>query len=212
MDLRQRNTIAHWAYGTRSILGRFHNWLGDGNKGRASGREDAGDSSFGPPRDRSFVMPAAPSEKNKAPASPYKNCDPRFQRCGSNGHVFVAMPFSQEMNDVFRFAIKGPIESLGYSCVRIDKTHFVGDINGRIKECIRDSAFVVAELTGGNPNVRFEVGYAQGCEVPTVLLIQDPADLGFDLQSERCLVYDRIKLGELADQMKEVAGNLLRPN
>ena len=62
-----------------------------------------------------------------------------------------------------------------------------------VKDRITNATLVIADLTGGNPNVYLEVGYAWGCGRPTVLVIRDTADLKFDTRGQRCLVYKRIK-------------------
>jgi hypothetical protein len=131
---------------------------------------------------------------------------------GQKPHVFVAMPFADETGDLFHYGIQRAISSSGYLCERIDKMPSVGDILVRIKERIKTAAFVVAELTGGNANVYLEVGYAWGCGVPTVLLINknELADLRFDVAGQRCIVYSSIRelekklsseLTALADQI-----------
>ena len=107
-------------------------------------------------------------------------------------HIFVAMPFSKELEDVFVFGIQTPINSAGYLCERMDMTTFTGDILDRIKARIESSALVVAELTGANPNVYLEVGYAWGRNRPTLLLAKESEKLGFDLQGQRCLKYENI--------------------
>jgi hypothetical protein len=110
-------------------------------------------------------------------------------------HIFVAMPFSDEMGDLFHYGIQQAISASGYLCERIDQLPSVGDVLARIKERIKTSAFVVADLTGGSPNVYLEVGYAWGCGVPTVLLVQknEVASLRFDIAGQRCIVYSSIR-------------------
>jgi hypothetical protein len=107
-------------------------------------------------------------------------------------HVFVAMPFKKEMDDVFYFGIQQPVRELGFICERVDQEAFIGDILDQVKEKIETATVVVAELTGANPNVYLEVGYAWGKARPTILLIQDEKELRFDVRGQRCLTYERI--------------------
>jgi hypothetical protein len=81
---------------------------------------------------------------------------------GQKPHIFVAMPFADEVGDLFHYGIRQAVSSNGYLCERIDLMPAVGDILARIKERIKTAAFVVAELTGASPNVYLEVGYAWG--------------------------------------------------
>lgn len=110
-------------------------------------------------------------------------------------HVFVAMPFSDDMSDLFYYGIRQAVNANGYLCERIDLTPSVGDVLTQIKNKIKTSSFVVAELTGANPNVYLEVGYAWACEVPTILLIkkEEISCLRFDVAGQRCIMYSSIR-------------------
>ena len=108
-------------------------------------------------------------------------------------HAFVAMPFKKEMDDVFYYGIQGPVRSAGYLCERVDQEAFTGDILDRVKEKIETAAVVVADLTGANPNVYLEVGYAWGKGRPTVLVAAAENELKFDVRGQRCLTYERIR-------------------
>jgi len=115
-------------------------------------------------------------------------------------HVFVAMPFSEEMEDVFEFGIKGPVNAAGLLCERVDMAVFTGDILERIKERIESASLVIADLTGSNPNVYLEVGYAWGCRRPTLLIARGHDDLKFDVRSHRCISYSSIR--DLREQLR----------
>lgn len=125
-------------------------------------------------------------------------------------HVFVAMPFADEFEDVFYFGISGPVRSRGYVCERMDQLFFTGDVLAQMRTKIEEADLVIAELTGANPNVYLEVGYAWGMGRPTILLIDDASALKFDVAGQRCLVYKNIKhlsesleaaLDAIADQL-----------
>lgn len=107
-------------------------------------------------------------------------------------HVFVAMPFSEEMEDVFIFGIQGPVQESGLLCERVDQAVFTGDIVERIKNRIATAKLVIADLSGANANVYLEVGYAWGKNVNTLLLCRNVDELKFDVKSHRCLVYSSI--------------------
>ena len=69
-----------------------------------------------------------------------------------------------------------------------------------VRDRIASSKLLVADLTGANPNVYLEVGYAWGCKIPTVLLVKDSAELKFDVAGHRCLVYKSI--AQLEESLK----------
>jgi hypothetical protein len=122
-------------------------------------------------------------------------------------HVFVAMPFAQEMDDIFHYGIQGAVNSAGLLCERADLSAFTGDVMDWVKQRISSAKLVVADLSSANPNVYLEVGYAWGCGVPTVLLAKDRNDIKFDVRGQKYLLYGSIKnLEELL--RKELLGVL----
>jgi hypothetical protein len=124
-------------------------------------------------------------------------------------HVFVAMPFSKEYEDVYVFGIQGPVNGAGFLCERVDMVTFTGDILERIRSRIRTAALVIADLTGANANVYLEVGYAWGTERPTLLLLRQGDELKFDVKSQRCIIYENIV--DLARKLQKDLAELTRP-
>jgi hypothetical protein len=107
--------------------------------------------------------------------------------------VFVAMPFDDRMDDVYHYGILNAVHAAGFLCERADQAAFTGEIMEWVKKRISSADIVIADLTHSNPNVYLEVGYAWGTGRPTVLLVQDPEHLKFDVKGQRCLVYTKIK-------------------
>jgi hypothetical protein len=108
-------------------------------------------------------------------------------------HVFVAMPFAPALDDVFHYGIQGAANAAGLLCERADLSTFTGDVMDWVKSRISTARLVIADLSSANPNVYLEVGYAWGCNVPTVLIVKDSADLEFDVKAQRCIIYESIK-------------------
>lgn len=125
----------------------------------------------------------------KAPTLPTHG----VQSVAQKPHAFVAMPFAAEFEDVFHYGIQNPVHAAGLLCERVDAAVFEGLIIQRILTRIETAKVVVAELTGANPNVYLEVGYAWASKVPTVLLVRDVNELRFDVKGHRCLVYRNIR-------------------
>jgi hypothetical protein len=111
----------------------------------------------------------------------------------SKPHVFVAMPFAPEMDDIFYYGIQGATKGAGLLCERADLSAFTGDVMEWVKNRIATAKLVVADLSSCNPNVYLEVGYAWGCRVPTVLLAHQVNDLKFDVKGQRCIIYTSIR-------------------
>jgi hypothetical protein len=108
-------------------------------------------------------------------------------------HIFVAMPFTPELEDYFYYGIRVPIKQTDFNYLRIDKETFTGEILQQIKTGIQSAEAMIAVLDGANPNVYLEVGFAWGNKIPTILLIRDVKELRFDISGHRCLVYSSIR-------------------
>jgi hypothetical protein len=64
-------------------------------------------------------------------------------------------------------------------------------IAANIQDLIRKTTFVVADVSGGNPNVMLEVGMAMGMGKPLLLLSRTKApELPFNLAAQQVVVYN----------------------
>lgn len=103
--------------------------------------------------------------------------------------VFVIMPFDDDWSDVYELGIKPACAAAGARCERVDEQMFLENILDRIYGQIEKADFIVAEMTGRNPNVFYEAGYARGVRKPTILLTQRVEDIPFDLRHYPHIVY-----------------------
>jgi len=120
---------------------------------------------------------------------------------GSNDSdvVFWLMPFPKEgapphlrsMEEVFQNLLRPAVEQeLKVSVRRADDIFDTGEIMQSIWENIVRARALVADLTGRNPNVFYEVGLADVLNKEVVLLSQTIDDVPFDLRSRRVLIYN----------------------
>ncbi|MBN1507349.1 MAG: hypothetical protein JW955_10915 [Sedimentisphaerales bacterium] len=95
---------------------------------------------------------------------------------------FVAMSFSTAMSPIWEGAIKPAILKAGYTPYRVDEDAHSQNIIFKIMAEIKDSRFVVADLTGQNNGVYFEAGYALGLGLPVIWSIRkdDVSNVHFD--------------------------------
>ena len=107
--------------------------------------------------------------------------------------IFVAMPFSDDMEDIYYYGIQRAVDVAGYDCYRSDKIAFIGDILQEIRLQVKKSVAVVADLTNANPNVYLEIGFAWGSKKPTILIMKQGEKPKFDVQGQKCLTYKNIK-------------------
>lgn len=103
--------------------------------------------------------------------------------------VFVIMPFDEKWSDTYNLGIKAACDEAGVRCERVDEQMFLENILERIYGQIDKADIVVAEMTGRNPNVFYEAGYARGVRKPTILVTQSVEDIPFDLRHYPHIVY-----------------------
>ncbi len=109
---------------------------------------------------------------------------------------FVLMPFAEELRTVYNAAIKPAAESACLRCERADDVATPGVVLDHIDDAIRRARITVADLTGLNPNVMQELGFARCCGKPTVLITQRPLrELPFDLRHFRAYQYEATEGG-----------------
>lgn len=100
------------------------------------------------------------------------------------------MPFDSKFDDVYKFGIKGAAEDAGAYAERVDEQIFNEGILERVFNQINKADVVVADMTGRNPNVFYEVGYAHALGKIVLLLTQHADDIPFDLKHHQHTVYE----------------------
>lgn len=123
-------------------------------------------------------------------------------------HIFVIMPFSEDLEGVYRDLIKVPLEQEGYIVSRADDPSeyhvYHENIHDQIVQSLWDADYIVADLTGSNPNVTYELGIAHTLNKRTIQIAQSFDQL-FDIKSQNVIEY-----GTEADSPKELPSQLLR--
>lgn len=115
--------------------------------------------------------------------------------------VFVLMPFSIEFKDVYQLGIKGACAEAGVYCERVDEQIYDESMLDRIYNQINSSDIIVADMTGKNPNVLYEVGYAHALNKRVILLASNIDDIPFDLAHRYHIIYDSVT--DLKDKLIE---------
>ncbi|MDH8062562.1 hypothetical protein P1A13_02550 [Lactococcus lactis subsp. lactis] len=84
------------------------------------------------------------------------------------------------------------LKELGYEVVRADTSFSVERIDLSIIDQLKNSDLVIADVSGNNPNVMFELGYRIALEKPYIIIAQNINELPFDISSIRTLIYETI--------------------
>lgn len=104
--------------------------------------------------------------------------------------VFVLMPFHSDFDDIYHVGIKSACLSVGAYCERVDEQIFLENILERVYNQISKADIVISEMTGRNPNVFYETGYAHALNKRVILLTQKSDDIPFDLKHYPHIIYD----------------------
>ncbi|MBI3041478.1 MAG: nucleoside 2-deoxyribosyltransferase [Betaproteobacteria bacterium] len=86
--------------------------------------------------------------------------------------VFVAMSFSESLKPAWLDAIRPAIDEAGYRPYRVDSEPHIDRIDAKIVAEIRDSKFLVADVTEHKLGVYFEAGYALGFGLPVIWTVR----------------------------------------
>lgn len=103
---------------------------------------------------------------------------------------FVMMPFG-EWNDIYYKEVYIPaIKEAGFEPVRGDEIFSSGSVVEQIWEQIDKAKVLLADLTGKNANVFYELGLAHAARKPVVFTSGVLDDVPFDLRHLRVIIYD----------------------
>lgn len=112
---------------------------------------------------------------------------------------FVISPIGKEdtelhtkFKEVLEYIIKPAFDESGYkySILRADDINRSGSFIKDILENIYSSHIVLADLTGQNPNVFYELGVRHSLRPRTILISQNLEDIPSDLREYRTIIYD----------------------
>jgi hypothetical protein len=142
---------------------------------------------------------------------------------------FVIMPFgnpkldpqhARKLEMIYSQWIKPTVESIECSgtegarieCHRADKAKRPEEIIAHIIENLVTSDLVIADLSGRNPNVFYELGVRHAVNNNTILIAEDLDDIPFDLRGLRTIVYqyDPEHMLELKTSLEQAINEILK--
>jgi hypothetical protein len=104
---------------------------------------------------------------------------------------FVVMPFgNSDLQIVYEDVVRPVIGRCGLHCQRGDDVFGSNVVMDDIRSSIEAATLLVADLTGRNANVFYEVGIAHAIGKPVLLMAQSVEDVPFDLRHLRVLPYE----------------------
>ena len=102
------------------------------------------------------------------------------ERLVTSRNVFAIMSFEKEFRDVYA-SFKEVCKEFGLEAERTDEGRSLERIIPRLEKGIRGSAFVIADVSEGSPNVFYEVGFARGLGKDLIMTAKKGTKLPFDV-------------------------------
>jgi nucleoside 2-deoxyribosyltransferase len=121
--------------------------------------------------------------------------------------AFIAIKFGDKYKSVSD-TIKKVIEENNYKPIRADEEHHTEYIMDRILSDIKDSKFIIAELSSINLGVYYEAGYAIGKGIPVIAVANKKKKryIHFDLKQFNMILYQNE--GDLEKKLSDRIANL----
>ena len=130
--------------------------------------------------------------------SPSLLCEPIFKSRNFKTEkttCFVLMPFRPNFERLYDDHIKPTLEKVGYEVLKANDLYTTSPIIEDIWEQINKSKLIVADVTGKNANVFYELGIAHTVGKETIIITQNDDDVPFDLKHLRYFRYDDNETG-----------------
>jgi hypothetical protein len=106
---------------------------------------------------------------------------------------FIMMPFGDPYDDYYEEIYKPAVENTGHYAKRADSLFRPSPIIKDIWEYINKSNMLIADITGLNPNVMYELGLAHAISKPVIIISDSLENIPFDLRAVRILIYNTKK-------------------
>jgi hypothetical protein len=136
----------------------------------------------------------------------------------SENKAFVICQIGDEGSDVreradeiFSFVVEPIVAEFDLDPTRSDRDPTPGQVTAQIIRSLTAARLVIADLTGRNPNVYYELGVAHSFGIPVVILVDEVDSLSFDTSQERVIeigTQERLGVAEAEKAKKKLRDSL----
>ncbi len=109
-------------------------------------------------------------------------------------------------DSLLKHIISPVCKECGFEAIRIDQENTNGPITNDIINHLKTDDLVIADLTEGNPNAFYEIGYRSALGKSAIHLIAKDFSIPFDVATIRCFTYDLTNL----DSVEELKNRLIQ--
>ncbi len=139
------------------------------------------------------------------------------EKDGQLENCFIITPIGSPDSDIYKkttglleAVIEPVLKKLGLQAIPAHQIASPGSIPKQILRHIVNDRLVIANLTGLNPNVMYELAVRHAVKLPLVMLAEFGTELPFDVKDQRTIFYSDTYVGvEACKKQLEAAINLL---
>jgi hypothetical protein len=128
---------------------------------------------------------------------------------------FVIAPIGDDESEVrkrsdqiLKHVIEPSTSECGYEAIRADKIEKPGVITSQVIQHIIEDALVIADLTGHNANVFYELAIRHALRKPFVQMIQKGEKIPFDVSGTRTIYIDHHNLDSVDEAKNGIIGQI----
>lgn len=126
-------------------------------------------------------------------------------------NCFIISPIGEEASDirkradqVLKHILTPAAQACGYEPIRADKISEPGMITSQVIQHIVDDPLVIADLTGMNPNVFYELAIRHAIRKPLVQIVNKGEKIPFDVAGMRTIPVDHHDLDSVDEAKAEI--------
>jgi len=128
---------------------------------------------------------------------------------------FVIMPYSENSDLIFYKVISPTLQSMpgcNIIALRADQMDLRSlTLKAHIESSVKSADFIIADLTGFNPNVMYELGYASALEIPIVFISKGlTKNLPVGISESNVISYDEDNLLALREALSSAIQQVSR--
>lgn len=124
---------------------------------------------------------------------------------------FVVSPIGEEGSEIrgnadklFKYIISPVCKSCNFEPVRVDQINDSDSITQTIIDKLLTAELVIADISGHNPNVFYEMGYRKCTDKPIIHLKKKGESIPFDVNTVRTFEYDLTDLDNVEEIKKRL--------